>query len=65
MYKIGEERDEKSICVVATGDSPSIASTKDFFKAMSLQNYTNFKIFFVDDHFEDDFSLRAFALVSN
>ena len=53
------------ICVVATGDhTMSLNFTEDFFRTLSLQNYTNFKVFIVDDNFPGNFSYRTMAMVA-
>lgn len=53
------------ICVVATGRNIINSNTYDkFLSSMNRQNYTNFKVYHVDDASTDYTTLKLFAEVS-
>ena len=63
-YNLDAKRDEKMMCVVATGMNLfKDRSYKYFFRSLDRQNYTNFKVFHVDDASEDNTTLRLAAYI--
>ena len=54
------------MCVVATGINIFVGEKhKWFLKSLSRQNYTNFKVFHVDDNSDDNTTLRLLAYVND
>ena len=53
------------MCIVASGYNLfKEGRYSDFFRTISYQNYTNYKIVYVDDDSPDNTTLRAIAFVS-
>lgn len=62
LYNLDKFRQEKLMCVVATGRNLfSSQKAGIFFKTISQQNYTNFKVIHIDDNSEDNTTLRSIA----
>ena len=65
IYNLDTKREEKMMCVVATGRNLFENDKYNFFfKSINSQNYTNFQVFHVDDDSDDGTTLKMYAYVA-